>query len=145
MSTTTRDIRRQAIREMLMQRIGTAPNTRTVAEVTFNACRQMAERLAPVIGARGVEALFSRSLHLTGKAIPWLALAGDHGDATAAREDFRTRIQASNITAAIEASYTLLATFTELLATLIGEPLTNRLLGPVWAPPTTAPEQETAP
>jgi hypothetical protein len=39
---------------------------------------------------------------------------------------------------AAEASAALLATFTELLATLIGAPLTDRLLDPVWtasAPP----------
>jgi hypothetical protein len=43
-----------------------------------------------------------------------------------------------------EAAFTLLLTFTELLATLIGESLTERLLAPVWARPSLPLEQETA-
>jgi hypothetical protein len=45
--------------------------------------------------------------------------------------------------AAAEAVYALLLTFTELLATLIGESLTERLLAPVWARPSLPSDQET--
>jgi hypothetical protein len=45
---------------------------------------------------------------------------------------------------AAEASYMLLLTFTELLATLIGESLTTRILAPVWAPPSFSSGQESA-
>jgi hypothetical protein len=48
-------------------------------------------------------------------------------------------------TVAAEASYTLLVTFTELLATLIGESLTETLLSSVWVPASPRTDQENVP
>ncbi|MEJ1962285.1 MAG: hypothetical protein WDO56_12345 [Gammaproteobacteria bacterium] len=103
----------------------------------------MIARLAPVIGARGVDVLFRRALHLTSTAFPWLQLARDHEGGIAVLESVTMRLAGQEASSAAEASHALLVTFTELLATLIGETLTERLLGPVWAPPLTAPQQET--
>jgi len=50
-------------------------------------------------------------------------------------------LAAQQTAAAAEAAGALLLTFAELLATLIGESLTERLLAPVWA---RASEQEAA-
>ena len=50
---------------------GEAPDASAIAEATLNTWRQVAARLAPVIGARGVDALFSRSLHVTSQDLPW--------------------------------------------------------------------------
>ena len=83
MATTSDDLHREAIRGTLAQRAGEAPDASAVAEATLSTWRQVAVRLAPVIGARGVDVLFSRSLHLTSKAFPWLAMVGDHGDGAA--------------------------------------------------------------
>lgn len=47
--------------------------------------------------------------------------------------DFTARLAVLDTPVAIEASCTLLATFIELLATLIGESLTKRLIDPVLA------------
>jgi hypothetical protein len=105
----------------------------------------VADRLAPVIGAQGVDVLFSRSLHLTSAAFPWLATAGDRGGSTAQLASLKARLAGRELDISAEASCALLVTFTELLATLIGESLTGRLLGPIWAPQSPASEQETAP
>ena len=104
----------------------------------------MADRLAPVIGARGVDALFSRSLHVTSKTFPWLAMAGNDGNSAALLASLKVRLAGQETAAAAEASDALLVNFTELLATLIGESLTERLLAPVWLPPSPESEQETA-
>jgi hypothetical protein len=103
---------------------------------------QIAAQLVPVIGARGVDVLFHRALQQTSIAYPWLKIAGDHRG-LAALEGLRKCLASQEKTSAAKASHALLVTFIELLATLIGESLTARLLSPVWAPPLTAPEQET--
>lgn len=147
MPTTDNDQHREAIRRTLVQRAGDAPDTSAVAEALLSTWRQIATRLAPVIGARGVDAIFRRSLHLTSNVFPWLATAGEQADSTAPLIRFRACLEASEPAAAAEASYALLVTFTELLATLIGESLTDRLLSPVWTPQPTVSDsdQETTP
>ena len=135
-------MRREAIRRTLAQRAGGTPDTSAIAEATFSTWRQMAARLAPLIGARGVDVLFSRSLHLTSKAFPWVAIAGDHADSAASLASFKACFETRETAVAAEASYALLLTFTELLETLIGESLTERLLGPIWAPPLPVFEKE---
>ena len=137
-------LRRQAIRTTLAHRAGDAPDASAVAEATLSTWHQVAARLAPVIGARGVDVLFSRALHLTSTAFPWLAMAGVHRDNPAPLASFRACLEARETAVAAEASYALMVTFTELLATLIGESLMERLLGSIWASPPPASEQETA-
>ena len=136
----------EAIRRTLAQGAGEAPDASAIAEATLNTWQQVADRLAPVIGARGVDALFSRSLHVTSKTFPWLAMAGNDGNdgnSAALLASLKARLAGQETAAAAEASHALLVNFTELLATLIGESLTDRLLAPVWMPPLPAAEQET--
>jgi hypothetical protein len=95
--------------------------------------------LAPIIGDLGVAALYHRSLFLSLKAHPWL----DHErhpdvpgmDLPALNALLATR----DPTEVSEASATLLRTFMELLASLVGAPLAERLLGPLWAQSPAAP------
>lgn len=147
MPTTDSELLRAAIRTTLAQQAGNAPTARAVADAALNLWQQMAARLAPVIGVRGVDILFGRALHLTSRAFPWLVMVSEHGDSAAQLANFKgrvaARIAARDPSVASEASCALLLTFTELLATLIGEPLTERLLAPVWAPPPPAPERST--
>ena len=130
MSTT--DSYRETIRITLARRAGEAPDASAVAEATFSIWHQVAARLVPVIGVRGVEVLFSRSMHLTSAAFPWLAIAEVKGGSGALLESVKTRLAGHEADTATEAGYTLLVTFTELLTIYIGESLSERLLGPVW-------------
>jgi hypothetical protein len=130
---------------MLAQSAGESPDASAIAEATLSTWRQVADRLAPVIGARGVDALLSRSLHVTSKAFPWLAMAGNDGSSAALLAGLKVRLASQEMAAAAEASHALLVNFTELLATLIGASLTERLLAPVWLPPSPESEQESAP
>jgi hypothetical protein len=92
-----------------------------------------------------VEVLFSRSLHLTSLSIPWLSVDGDYGDTATLLATLKTRLAERDTDAAEEASHALLLSFTELLTTLIGKPLTERLLAPVWEPPSPESERENPP
>lgn len=142
MLTSDGGLRRAAIRRKLSPAAECGSAADRVVEITIDTWRQVAGQLTPVIGARGVEVLFKRSLHVTSRDYPWLARAGEGGDATAQSAVLRARFEARDPAAATEASYALLVTFTELLASMIGGSLTDRLLDPVWAPPSPGQEQE---
>ena len=133
MTTPTSDLYREAIRKTLMNRVGNARDASLVAGATLDLSQQMTASLAPVIGARGVDVLFRRSLHLASRTFPWLVMAGEPGDSVSLPSGLQARLADSAPDAAMEAILVLFVTFTELLSTLIGESLTERLLGRVLA------------
>lgn len=122
---------------MLAQHSASAPDAKTSADATFKIWYEIIARLTPVIGTRGVDVLFARSLHLASAAFPCLAIDGETHEGTALFTKLRDRLESCDRLTAEEANYTLMITFTELLATLIGDSLTERLLSPIWAPSTT--------
>jgi hypothetical protein len=132
MSAAEPDLRRDAIRATLTQRAGGNPDAGSIAQATLDTWQQVAERLVPVIGPRGVDALLGRALHLTSKSFPWLAMTGSAAESALLLAGLKTRLAGGETTAAAQAGLALLATFVELLATLIGASLTERLLTPVW-------------
>ena len=142
MPTPKSELYREAIRGALMDRAGNAPDASVVAEATLNIWHQMAACLAPVIGARGVDVLFHRSLHLTSKAFPSFVIVGEHGDNAALLASLKARLAGSQSSDALALSLALMVSFTELLSILIGESLTQRLLRPVWALPPPTSNQE---
>ena len=108
------------------------PEPHDVTQPAITHWRQIAERLEPVIGARGVDALFARALHLTSRRIPWLATNAALGNSAEALVQLAVRFESEEASIAAAAGDLLLLTFTGLLANLIGEPLTGRLLGALW-------------
>jgi len=135
-------MRHEAIRTTLTRRAGGARDASTVGEATLGTWQQVAARLEPIIGARGVDVLFRRAMHQTSTAFPWLALSGDNENSAALLASLKARLAGRETDASAEASIALLVNFTELLATLIGESLADSLLGPVWAPWSPRSEQE---
>jgi hypothetical protein len=142
MSTTNSNLLHEAIRATLEQRGGNLPGANATAEAVAAAWRLMDAQLVPVIGARGVDVLFRRALHQSTAAFPWLAAAADRGGSAGPLPSLMACLAAQRPATAAEAAYALLLTFAELLATLIGESLTERLLAPVWARPSLPSEQE---
>jgi len=144
MSTGNDKLLREVIRMTLTQRAGALPDANATAEATASTWRMMATQLSPVIGTRGLDVLFNRALHQTSAVFPWLAVAVDRGGSASPLPSLMVCLTGQQTAVATEAGYTLLLTFTELLATLIGESLTTRLLAPVWAPPSLSTGQESA-
>lgn len=144
MLTTKKDVLRDVIRETLARHAGDSPDTKAIAAATLDTWHQVSARLAPVIGARGVDALFSRALYLTSVNFPWLAISAEQGDSASQLASFGARLEVQETAAAMGAGQALMTTFVELLASLIGESLTARLLNPVWERPPPALSQETA-
>jgi len=142
MSTTDSSLHREAIRRTLAHHAGNFPDANAIAEATLSTWLQVEIRLKPVIGERGINVLLGRTLHLTSAVFPWPDFAGNQEDSAAVLAYVKTCLAESQTAIATEASYTLLTNFVELLATLIGESLTERLLSPVWVPPLPGSEKE---
>ncbi len=88
--------------------------------------------LTPIIGSKAVVALYKRSLYLTGRTHPWLA--GTHEGAQALDLAALKPVVARQSSAeAALGSRALLQTFIQLLGSLIGPSLTERLLRSAWA------------
>lgn len=91
--------------------------------------------LAPVIGSRGSAALYHRTLHVARAQYPWLAAACDGAPEPGDFASLRAALAQQTAADAAAAHDGILQAFLDLLTALIGEPLTERLLQGVWAPP----------
>jgi hypothetical protein len=128
----------------LVSRLGAAgeAGVEQLADAVMGIWREIEQALTPVIGARGVAALFNRSLKLASLAHPWLAAArGGALDAVDAAE-LRAALLRQPANAAAAGGVALFQSFHDLLASLIGAPLTQRLLHAVWAPSTSTPRAQ---
>ncbi len=144
LATDTGGRLREAIRKSLARRTKNARDPGAIAEAAVSTWQEVAAQLSPIIGARGVDVLFGRALHLTSMTSTslGLAVARKHEEGATILADFKRSLQGRDAVAATEAGLAFFFTFTELLGTLIGESLTERLLSSVWASQPTSPEQE---
>jgi hypothetical protein len=133
MSTADPEPRREMIRKKVAQCAGSASDANRIAAAMVALWLQISARLVPVIGARGVDVLFSRTVYLSARSFSWLGVAGNRARGTNSVDDVSARIERQGAAVAAAASCEFLCTLTVLLATLIGDSLTDRLLGPVWA------------
>lgn len=120
-----------------------AAQTASIAMATWSA---MDAALSPIIGQRGFAALYKRSLQLTRDEFPVLATVQEGvlqlADFSVLHE---VLAQQPGATAA-SASAALLENFYDLLTTLIGPSLTDRLLRPVCETTSSGrPAQDTSP
>lgn len=138
MSISGQQIRREAIKRVVSQTIGNAKSATGLARSSLAIWQQVTNRLEPTIGSGGVQVLFGRALYLASRKFPWLSLGKhqvDIGDIDTALIDLSAAFINREPADAAEAACELLAAFAELLESLIGETLTERLLGDVWLPP----------
>lgn len=90
--------------------------------------------------------LYRRCLHLTAPAHPWLAGLHEGGQATVDLAALRSAFAQQSSTSAAAAGGAFLQAFHELLSSLIGPSLTERLLRPAWVPFSSGPPaQDTSP
>ena len=104
-----------------------------VAEKIILSLQEIEDALSPVIGKGGVAALFRRSLYLTGRSYP-LLVAIHAGDATAIDPAaLKSELAQQSSATATEFGVALLQTVDEVMTSLVGSSLTERLLGSVWS------------
>ena len=88
--------------------------------------------LAPIIGSGGVAALYRRSLFLTAASHPWLAGLHEDVQATFDPAALKALMARQSGAEARAGGHALLQTIYQVLASLIGASLTERLLRSVW-------------
>ena len=103
-----------------------------VAESASTTWMAVADALTPVLGPLGVAALYRRSLHLSRADFPCLALERDGSLVPASFDDLREVLSKQSPVADAAANGALLQAFFDLLISLVGVTLTDRLLRPVW-------------
>ncbi len=133
MSTKNKEPGPEALHRAMEHQVEGALDAGAVAKATIQTLRQVNVILTPVIGEVGFNVLFKRSLHLTSRTFPWLTIAENHGDTGDLLATLGEHLAGRDTNEAVEASSTLLAGFTELLATLIGDSLVDTLLGSLSA------------
>jgi hypothetical protein len=124
------------IEATLAQWVEESADAAELADSTCSVWRGVAGALKPIVGQRGFEALYKRSLHLAQQQQPGL----DFGayDESLGIDDFHplhAALARQTLADAALASSELLRNFHELLASLIGEALTERLLRSALGPP----------
>ncbi|MEO8804785.1 MAG: hypothetical protein ABI433_01780 [Burkholderiaceae bacterium] len=112
---------------------GAAATAPQVADATVAAWHVIDGALNPIIGQRGVAALYQRSLHLNRQGHPWLPAATEALQASLDTAALKSALARQDAAAAATAAGAVLQTFHELLAALVGPSLTDRLLRSVWA------------
>ena len=107
-------------------------NASRIAEMAVASWKQVGIALSPIIGQTGVAALFKRSLYLTRSAHPCLATVLDDRAQPGEFAGMRAVLAQQTSATAVAANVALLQNFQDLLTSLIGLSLTERLLRPVW-------------
>lgn len=103
-----------------------------VVEVTILLWERLAIELSSIIGDEGFQSLYARSCNLNKVAYPWLLI--DHVSQTSVSrfEGLQISLKSRDIVDASTASKTLLITFVDILALLIGDQLTASILLSAW-------------
>ena len=117
---------------VLRHQAGPDADAAALAAAMRGAYDELARVLAPLIGRVGVEALVERAVHVAQREYPWLAKERDPEQAEGPLTHISISLEQQDFALATEAAAAVLAAFTGLLVTLIGEPLTARLIRQAW-------------
>ncbi len=102
-----------------------------IAESIAAALQQINAALTPIIGQRGVAAVYTRSLHLTVAHHPWMSASQEGTQAVMDPTALKSVLAQQSRTDAAAGGRAVLQTFHNILVGLIGPSLTAQLLRPV--------------
>jgi hypothetical protein len=123
------------IEATLAKRVSADPRAHEIAVATRAICSEIDAALSPIIGQRGVAALYKRSLYVLGASHPALTVLHENVLTTMDLDALRAVIADQGDADALAGSVALLHSFHALLTSLVGSSLTERLLHPVWESP----------
>lgn len=127
LSMETRDLPRHQLIERLM-----AQRTEKVADAAITLWAQMATQIISIVGEDGFNSLYARSVFLAQPTFPWLTPSALSQPNDQRFAELKKALEGQTPSQAREANSLLLRTFTGILAALIGEPLTTRILCAAW-------------
>ena len=123
----TSDILRHQIIKSLL-----AHHTAKGGEGAILVWEQMANQLIPLIGEDGFAMLTTRSVVLTQPAFPWLKVSAQPLQTSKMFAELSSSFNGQSPANANAANSQLLITFTDIMASLIGEELTINTLRSAW-------------
>jgi hypothetical protein len=123
---------RELLRQQLVKRLMAQPSEEEVADTAIDLWEQMATQIISIIGEGGFDSLYLRSVSLTQSTYPWLAAVLPQSKTDQRFKDLQISFEGQTPEQAKAANSLLLITFTDILASLIGEQLTIRLLRSAW-------------
>jgi hypothetical protein len=122
---------RDPLRHQLIERL-MAQRPEKVADAAINLWEQMAAQIISIVGEDGFNSLYARSVFLAQPTFPWLTASPLSPQADQRFAELKKGLEGQAPSQAHEANSLLLLTFTDILAALIGEPLTTRILCSAW-------------
>ncbi|MEO8767785.1 MAG: hypothetical protein ABI363_05520 [Nitrosospira sp.] len=123
----TSDLRRHQIIKSLMAE----PNEK-VADAAIDLWERLAAQIISIVGDEGFSSLYARCIFLSRSKYPWLSVSQLTPSADRQFAELKTSLEGQTPAQASEANSLLLINFTNILASLIGEQLTTRILGLAW-------------
>lgn len=130
----------------LTQRAAEGADAAQVGDTVVAMWQKIDAALTPIIGNRSVVALYMRSLHLIAPAHPWLSGLQQDVQARIDLAGLKSLLSQQDSQTAAVAGGEMLRTFYELLTSLVGASLAERLLHCVWEDsPSGLPAQDTSP
>jgi len=118
-------------RHELVKRL-TARDSGKVAETACDLWGPLSVEISSIIGDAGFDSLYARSVFLTQTQYPWLAAGSAAPTADQRFAPLQTSLEEQTTALALEANTLLLIIFTDILASMLGEPLTARILNSAW-------------
>ena len=119
------------LRHLLIKRVTTHRHENGL-DAGADLWRQMATQLVLIIGSGGFDSLYARSVYLGRATYPWLGGGSGLSETDHRFSDLKASLQMQSPTLARDANCLLLITFTDILASMIGERLTTRILDSAW-------------
>jgi len=119
-----------------------APHTEEFAVVAIDLWEQMATQIISIIGEGGFNSLYARSVFIVQSTFPWLAGNAFLPHTEHRFAQLRKSFEAQAPSRAGAANSLLLITFTDILASLIGEELTTSILRSAWGDVASVPTGE---
>ncbi len=119
-------LRRQIIENLIPQ------NTEAFADAAISQWERMATQIISIVGEGGFHALYIRSAFLARSTFPWLPVNSPPPRTDARFAHLKTSLEGQTPEQASAANNLLLITLTDILASLIGEDLTIRILRSAW-------------
>ncbi len=119
-------------RNQLIQR-AIAKGNGEIEDITIMLWQPLASQLISLMGEGGFSSLYSRSLYLTNMTYPWLSPGDAPQFAKSRFADLKTNLEKQSADDATKGSCALFITFTDILASLIGEQLTMDILRSAWS------------
>lgn len=117
----------------LADRVADDASAEQIADAIVALWQEIDQALHPIIGHGGVAALYDRSLHLTAADYPWLAMGHQGTLAAVDPSALKAALEQQAAAEAAAGGLALFQSFHDLLASLVGASLTDRLLHSAWA------------